>query len=214
MTPIVYIVDDDAAVRRGLEQLIASGGFMVRSFASAEAFLAACEQGCAGCVVLDVAMPGMGGPQLQSVLAQRGLRLPIVFLTAHGDVATSVRAMKAGAVDFLEKPVSGATLIAAVRKAMALEARQHEDHALRAAARARYAKLTAREREVMALAVAGLPNKEIGKRLELSYRTVEIHRARAMRKMRATTLLELAHAAALCGIDATGAAPAADPDAD
>jgi len=205
MTPTVHIVDDDAAVRQGLEQLLGASGFRVQSFASAEAFLAACEKGCAGCVVLDVAMPGMSGPALQAALAERNLHLPIIFLTGHGDVPTSVRAIKAGAVEFFEKPVASDLLIAAVRNAMVLEASQHEDQALRAAARARYAKLTAREREIMALAVAGLSNKEIGRRLGVSHRTVEIHRSRAMRKMRAATLLELAHAADLCGIPSQSA---------
>jgi FixJ family two-component response regulator len=213
VTPAVHVVDDDAAVRQGLEQMLGAAGFEVRAFASAEAFLAACKEGCAGCVVLDVAMPGMSGPELQAALLDRGLDLPIVFLTGHGDVPTSVRAMKAGAVDFLEKPVAGATLIATVHNAMALEARRHEDQALRAVAQARYAKLTGREREIMALAVRGLANKEIGKQLELSHRTVEIHRARAMRKMHAANLLELARAAALCGIaDGSGGAPPATAD--
>jgi len=214
MTPIVYVVDDDDAVRAGLEQLLATAGFRVQGFASAEAFLAAGAAGGEGCLVLDVAMPGMSGPELQAALARRASGLAIVFLTGHGDVGTSVRAMKAGAVDFLQKPVAGATLIAAVREAIRREARAHEDQAFRAAARARYAKLTAREREIMALAVAGLANKEIGKRLALSHRTVEIHRARAMRKMRAANLLELARAAELCGIGPTAPGPGSGGGAD
>jgi two-component system response regulator FixJ len=201
MIPAVHIVDDDAAVRQGLEQLFAAVGLQVRTFPTAEAFLAECQQeGCAGCVVLDVAMPGMSGPELQAALAEREIRVPIIFLTGHGDVPTSVQAMKAGAMEFFEKPIASAALLAAVRNAMAHDAREHEDQAARTVARAYYAKLTGREREVMALAVAGLSNKEIAKRLALSHRTVEIHRARAMRKMRAGSLLELAHAAELCGI--------------
>jgi RNA polymerase sigma factor (sigma-70 family) len=201
VTSTVYIVDDDAAVREGLEQLFAAAGLDVHSFASADAFLAECQhKGCAGCVVLDVAMPGMSGTDLQAALAERAIRVPIIFLTGQGDVPTSVQAMKAGAMEFFEKPISGPILVAAVRNALARSDREHEDHAARIAARSCYAKLTGREREVMALAVAGLSNKAIAKHLALSHRTVEIHRARAMRKMRAASLLELAHAAELCGI--------------
>ena len=200
MSAAVHIVDDDAAVRRGLGLLLAGAGFEVRSYASAEAFLAECGADCAGCLLLDVAMPGMSGPELQEALVERGLRLPVIFLTGRGDVRTSVRAMKAGAVEFLEKPVAGEVLIAAVRGALALEASRHADQALSAAAQARYATLTGREREIMALAVAGLSNKLIARRLGISHRTIEIHRGRAMRKMRAASLLELARAARLCGI--------------
>lgn len=198
-SPVIYVVDDDAAVRDGLDQLLSGSGFEVRPCADADRFFAACDPARPGCVLLDVAMPGMSGPALQESLAQRGIALPVVFLTAHGDVPTSVRAMKAGALDFLEKPVAGETLLAVVRSALAQHEHHRAEHTARTTARARYAKLTAREREVMTLAVAGLANKEIARKLGLSHRTVEIHRARAMRKMHASTLLELARAAELCG---------------
>lgn len=207
-TPVVYVIDDDAAVRDGLQELLAGAGFEPVVFASAERFLAVCDGARRGCVVLDVAMPGMSGPELQAALAARGIDLPIIFLTGHGTVAMSVRAMKVGALDFLEKPVAGDDLIAAVRNALTASAQRNGDQAERAAAQARYAELTAREREVMALAVAGLANKQVARQLGLSHRTVEIHRARAMRKMGAATLLELARAAQLC---AQAPARRADP---
>ncbi|MDX1376423.1 MAG: response regulator [Burkholderiales bacterium] len=200
MSAAVHVVDDDAAVRRGLGLLLTGAGFEVRSYASAEAFLAESGASPAGCLLLDVAMPGMSGLELQAVLAARGVRLPVIFLTGHGDIPSSVRAMKDGAVEFLEKPVAGDVLIAAVRGALALDAGRHADQTLRAAAQARYATLTEREREIMALAVAGLSNKLIARRLGISHRTIEIHRARAMRKMRAASLLELAREARLCDL--------------
>lgn len=203
MSAPVYIVDDDEAVRRGLEQLLLAAGFEAHSFASAESFLSSSAGTEGGCIVLDIAMPGMNGLDLNAVLHERGVHLPVIFLTGHGDVPTTVRAMKDGALEFLEKPVAGETLLRAVRAALKLEESRHEDHAERAAARARYGTLTAREREVMALAITGLPNKVIARRLALSHRTVEIHRSRAMRKMQAGSLLELSHAAELCGVGAT-----------
>jgi FixJ family two-component response regulator len=199
MSATVFVVDDDPAVRDALVQLLEADGFRAEAYPSAEAFLAAYRRRRAGCVVLDVRLPGMSGPELQHALAARGLRLPVIFLTGHGDVATSVRALKAGALDFLEKPAQGEELLARVRNALEANARDRREEAGRAAAQARLARLTARELEVMQLVLAGHPNKEIAQRLGISHRTVEIHRTRVMHKMDAATPLELAAVAQRCG---------------
>jgi len=200
MTGTVFVVDDDAAVRDALVQLLEADGLRAKACASAEAFLAACRPGRAGCVVLDVRLPGISGLELQRALAARGIRLPIIFLTGHGDVATSVRALKAGALDFLEKPVQGEELLAHVRNALQLNARDQREQADKTAAQARLARLTPREREVMPMVLAGHPNKEIARRLGISHRTVEIHRTRVLQKMGAATPLELAAVAQACGM--------------
>jgi FixJ family two-component response regulator len=148
--------------------------------------------------VLDVRLPGMSGPELQAALAARGVRLPIIFLTAQGDIPTSVRAVQAGAIDFLEKPVAGDLLVQRVRGALRIDGQQRKEQAQATRAQVRYAQLTPREREVMGLLVAGQSSKEIARRLGISHRTVEIHRTRVMHKMHATNLIELAAAAAAC----------------
>lgn len=191
----VFLVDDDAAVRDSLSLLIEQEGFAVETFAGAEDFLAACRPERRGCAIVDLRMPGMDGLRLQEELARRGVALPLVFLTGHGDIPTSVRAIKAGAVDFLTKPVSGAALMASLHAALAEGERLRAQAESSSTAASRLASLTEREREVMALAVEGLPNKEIARRLDISHRTVEIHKARIMHKTGAATLLELARIA-------------------
>lgn len=198
--PTVFVVDDDHAVRDSLSLLLDQEGFAVATFDGAAAFLAACRPDWHGCAILDLRMPNMDGMRLQEELARRGITLPIIFLTGHGDIPTSVRAIKAGAVDFLTKPVTGAALLASVQAALAqAQALQVEAEANHTAA-SRLASLTEREREVMALAVEGLPNKEIARRLDISHRTVEIHKARIMHKTGAATVLDLARIAEAAGL--------------
>lgn len=184
--PVIYVVDDDAAVRDSLLLLLESFGFSAEAFESASAFLAVARGDTPGCLVLDVHMHGMDGLQLQNELAGHGALLPIIFLTGHGDVPTTVRAMKAGAVDFLTKPVDGKLLLERIEAAVITSERAHKR-------RARLATLTQREREVLDRAVAGYTNKEIARALGISYRTVEVHRSRVLSKTGAATLLELAH---------------------
>lgn len=194
-SPTVYLVDDDPAVRDALGLLIEHEGYAVACFASAEAFLDAALADGPGCIVLDLRMPGMDGMRLQEELARRSLHVPIVFLSGHGDIPTSVRAIKAGAVDFLTKPVTGDALLRSIEGAVAESRRRRVAAAANHNAASRLATLTEREREVMALAVTGLANKEIARTLGISHRTVEIHKARLMQKTGADTLLDLARLA-------------------
>ena len=191
----VYVVDDDASVRDALSMLLRVSGYAVASFGTATEFLDVSMPGTSGCIILDVDMPGMDGPALQQELIRRGVQLPVIFLSGKGTIPITVRTIKAGAVDFLTKPVDGSVLLARVQKALEQglllqkQAEAFQSIALRLAA------LTEREREVMKLAVAGLTNKEIAQRLGISYRTVEIHRTHVMHKSGATNLLELARIA-------------------
>lgn len=184
MEPMVFIIDDDDVVRDVLAETIQTGGYTVRTFPGAEAFIEACTPEYRGCIVLDVKMPGMDGPTLQKELLQRDIRLPIIFLSAHGDIPMTVRTIKAGAVDFLTKPVDSGLLLERIRTACEINARYVE-------ASDRLAGLTEREREVMTLAVQGNANKEIARELGISPRTVEVHRAHIMQKTGAASLLEL-----------------------
>ncbi len=198
----VFVVDDDPAVRDSLMLLFEEGDLAVESFASAEAFLAAARSAPRCCAIVDIRMPGMDGMQLQAELSRRGILLPVIFLTGHGDIPLSVRAIKAGAVDFLTKPVTGAALLASVQAALLESERLSVQTEASQTAAARIASLTEREREVMVLAVEGLPNKEIARRLGISHRTVEIHKARIMHKTGADTLLDLARLAEAGGFRA------------
>ena len=196
----VFVVDDDAAVRDSLTLLLEQEDFVVEAFASAEAFLAACRPTQRSCAIVDIRMPGMDGMQLQSELSKRGIALPVIFLTGHGDIPLSVRAIKMGALDFLTKPVTGSALMQSVQAALLESERLGSQSELIQNAAARIASLTEREREVMVLAVEGLPNKEIARRLGISHRTVEIHKARIMQKTGADTLLDLARIADTGGL--------------
>jgi FixJ family two-component response regulator len=197
---LVHVVDDDAPVRAGLESLLRSAGLEVRSHASADAFLAADRPDVAGCLVLDVNLPGLGGLEFQARLRELGIRIPIVRITGFGDVPMSVRAMKAGALDFLPKPFRDQDLLDAVALAIERDRAERGEAARLAGLRARHASLTPRERQVMALVTAGLMNKQIAGELSLSEITVKIHRGQAMRKMQARTLPDLVRMAQALGL--------------
>ena len=189
--PIVYVVDDDQAMRTSLTWLIESTGMQVRTFESADAFLAAHFPGMAGCLLLDVRMPGMSGLELQQQLAREGFTIPVIIITGHGDVGMAVKAMKVGAVDFIEKPFHDEDLLGAIRRALDVDARQRASQTTRAEIAARLAELTPREHEVMIMVTDGKSNKEMAAALGVSTKTVEAHRARVMEKMRAESLAEL-----------------------
>jgi len=197
--PTVFIVDDDAAMRDSLRWLLESVGLSAETFGTAEEFLRAYAPQRPGCLVLDVRMPGMSGLSLQDTLVGRKVRLPIIIVTGYAEVPTAVRALKTGAVDFLQKPFSDDVLLERVRLAIELDREARAAQARRADADARYAQLTTREREVMALVVAGKPNKVIAAELNLSPKTVEVHRANVMKKMEADSVAELVRLAILLG---------------
>jgi FixJ family two-component response regulator len=198
----VVIVDDDPAVRRSLARLVATAGYQVEAVGSAAEFLArpAAAEPC--CLVLDVRLPGLTGPELQQALAAQGRPLAVVFLSAHGDVSTSVRAMKDGAIDFLTKPVPAAELLGAIERAVQTARDAHRRRSERAALQARLGALSPRESQVLTLVVTGLLNKQIAGRLGIGEKTVKVHRARVMRKMQAGSLAELVRLAAGAGVPA------------
>ena len=193
--PTVFIVDDDPAVRDSLTLMIEQEGMHVKAFESGENFLAAYQHEPCACAILDKGMPGMDGLQLQEELTKRAILLPLIFLTGHGDIPMSVKAIKAGAVDFLTKPVTREKLLASIRSAILNSERVLAESANNQTSRAHLAELTDREREVTALAVAGYPNKNIARILGISHRTVEIHKSRVMHKTGAINLLDLARIA-------------------
>ena len=202
--PIVFVVDDEPAIRDSLAMLLRSVGLATRTFESAQAFLDAFQPVPNSCLLADVRMPGMSGLELQETLRTRGLKVPVIVLTGHGDIAMAVRAMKAGAADFIEKPYNDQVLIDAVHRALAAsrEPAAAQPAADRAGIEARLATLSPREREVMQLVIEGKPNKVIATRLGLSTRTVEVHRAKVMEKMQAASLAELVRMALGAGLSA------------
>jgi RNA polymerase sigma factor (sigma-70 family) len=187
----VFVVDDDQAMRASLQWLIESVGMKVQTYDSAQAFLDAYYPGRAGCLLLDVRMPGMSGLELQEYLVRREIRLPVIIITGHGDVSMAVKAMKAGAVDFIEKPFDDEELLNSIRNAVQHDEKRRALRARRADIAARMAELTPREHEVMGMVTEGKSNKEIATSLGVSAKTVEVHRARVMDKMRADSLAEL-----------------------
>jgi len=188
---IVFVVDDDSSIREAIESLVKLAGLRVESFGSAQEFLRAERPDLPGCVVLDVELPGLSGLDLQRELATHGIKLPIIFITGYGDIPMSVRAMKAGATEFLTKPFRDQDLLDAIQQALERDraARRHSREI--AELRERFDALTSREREVMSLVVTGWLNKQIGFELGISEITVKIHRGRAMNKMGAQSLAEL-----------------------
>jgi FixJ family two-component response regulator len=188
---VVFIVDDDPSMRRSLESLLRSVGLDVQLFSSAQEFMQAERPDAPGCLVLDVRLPGMSGLAFQEELANLGVALPIIFVTGHGDVPMTVRAMKAGAVEFLTKPFDDQVLLDAVHAAIERDRARRQQAAGLAALQARYDELTAREKEVMKLVVTGRVNKQIAAALGLSVVTVKVHRGQVMRKMLAKSVAEL-----------------------
>jgi len=207
MNPIVFLVDDDAAVRDALRGLLEVEGFAVEAYDSATAFLQRYRPEQPGCLILDVRMPGMSGAELQAELGARRIRMPIIFLTGHGTIPLSVRAVKAGAVDFLEKPVNLDTLLARIREAIAVDTRERAVGAVQAQARSKLARLSAREREIAVHVLGGRSSKEIARALGISSRTVEVHRGRMMLNLGALSVLELAAIVQASGLDLSSPDP-------
>jgi len=202
----VFVIDDDASVRRALERQLRTAGFQVETFDSAQDYVARAPRAAIGCIVTDIRMPGMSGLDLQDSLAQAGGTLPMVFITGHGDIPTTVRAMKSGAVNFLAKPFSERDILAAVTEALERSAAIERERRELGSLRARYEALTAREREVLVLVAAGLLNKIIAERLGIAETTIKVHRGRVMEKMGAASLADLVRMSERLGV-AAGAYP-------
>ena len=189
--PTVFIIDDDEAVRRFLSGLIASVGLHVETYASAQEFLDADEPSQPGCLLLDIRMPGMSGLELQKELASRNIRIPIIILTGHGNVQVAVHAMKAGAVDFIEKPFNNELLLDRIQMAVAESVDADTSRVKKDEIAHRMELLTPREHQVLEIVATGETNKAVARRLDISEKTVEIHRARVMEKMQAKSLADL-----------------------
>ncbi len=193
----VFVVDDDQAMRSSLKWLIESVGMSVETYSSADEFIREYYPGRAGCLLLDIRMPGMSGLELQEHFVQHQIKIPIIIITGHGDVPMAVRAMKAGAVDFIEKPFNDELLLESIRNALLLDVEQRSTQSERAEIATRLAHLTPREHEVMEMVTDGRSNKEIAVTLGVSAKTVEAHRARVMEKMQADSLAGLVKMAML-----------------
>jgi FixJ family two-component response regulator len=200
---VVFVIDDDASMRDAVSRLLNAVGLTVQTFASAREFLAGRLPDVPGCAVLDVRLPGLSGLDLQREMVERGIHIPVIFVTGHGDIPMSVQAMKAGAVEFLTKPFRDQDLLDAVRSGIQLDRQGRKERAELAELRDGLRQLTPREREVMSLVVAGLLNKQIALRLGTSEKTIKIHRSHVMQKMRADSLADLVRMSQKLGIETT-----------
>jgi FixJ family two-component response regulator len=205
---VIFVVDDDPSVRKSLTRVMTSAGYAVEAFASARDFLTRAP--CAGpsCLVLDVRMPGLTGLELQEALASKDHRMPIVFITGHGDISMSVKAMKAGAADFITKPFDVDSLLEAVQRALTKDIKDLGEEGRTAEVLERVERLTARELEVFALVVTGMLNKQVAGELGIGEKTVKVHRARVMEKMQAGSVADLVRLADRAGVIVTKALPA------
>jgi FixJ family two-component response regulator len=197
---IVFVVDDDPSFRRSTERLLRTAGFTIQSFASAQEFLHNPRPDVPACLVSDVRMPGLSGLDLQRELAKAGIMIPIIFVTGHGDIPTSVQAMKAGAVEFLTKPFRDQKFLSAIDEALKRDRAARHEQARLAEVRACYHSLTPREREVMAHIVSGMLNKQIAAKLNTAEKTIKFHRAHIMEKMQAGSVAELVRMAGDLGV--------------
>ncbi|PYX06443.1 MAG: DNA-binding response regulator [Acidobacteria bacterium] len=202
VAPIVFVVDDDPSVRRAIERLVESVGLQVELFASPQEFLQAWRRDVPGCLVLDIRLPGKSGLDFQRELAEANIPIPIIFITAHGDIPMTVRAMKSGAVEFLTKPFRDQDLLDAIQLALERDSARRKQDSEMATLRELYKSLTPREREILPLVVSGLLNKQIAANLGTSEATVKVHRSQLMRKMGANSLADLVRMAEKLGIRA------------
>ncbi|HZJ32551.1 MAG TPA: response regulator [Vicinamibacterales bacterium] len=203
-TSIVHVVDDDEDVRKGTARLIAAAGFKARTYASAQDFLNVIEPDSPGCVILDLRLPDYSGLDLQAALARRGVPIPIVFVSGHGAIPDSVRAIRGGAVDFLTKPVDAKALLAAVERALAQDEETRSTRDRKDELRKRYERLTARESEVFRHLIRGQLNKQVAADLQITERTIKLHRANLLQKLEVGSMAELVRLAVDLGIDSDG----------
>jgi FixJ family two-component response regulator len=200
--PLVFVIDDDASVRDGVSDLLRSVGLRVESFRSVQEFLQGKRADAPGCIVLDVRLPGTSGLEFQRTLAQSSIELPVIFISGHGDISMSVRAIKSGAIEFLTKPLRDQELLDAVQAGIERDRGRRQQAKLVAELQERFMSLTSREREVLPLVAAGRQNKQIAHELNLSEMTVKVHRSQVMRKMRARSVVDLVRMADKLGVSA------------
>jgi RNA polymerase sigma factor (sigma-70 family) len=205
---IIYVIDDDESVREGVVDLLRSVGHTVQPFGSAQEFLDSPRPDAPGCIVLDVRLPGPSGLEFQHTLSKSNIQLPIVFISGHGDIPMSVRAIKSGAIEFLTKPLNEQQLLDAVQAGIEHDRARREQANVVAEFRERFDSLTPREREILTLVVSGRPNKQIAAQLGLSEMTVKVHRSQVMRKMRASSLVDLVRMADRLGVPTKPSSPA------